>query len=199
MLSVSRNRRSNWKIRVYFRRVIPRLVNSVMKASIEVQDLLSFLHLPCVDIPCSYKMAEAAPGIMCRHDRALERKKHFLPYIFFFFKWGKPFPEISLVHHTLGPINPWARKNPWSRKWQSTPVFFLGKFHGQRSPADYIVHRVSKNWTRLCDWACSWTLNLQWRWKGYFCSTEYHFKSIYWVMLEISERKTCKYFCLHGA
>ena len=26
---------------------------------------------------------------------------------------------------------------PWSRKWQSTPVFLPGKFHGQRSLAGY--------------------------------------------------------------
>ena len=28
---------------------------------------------------------------------------------------------------------PWVRKIPWSRKWQPTPVFLPGKFHGQRS------------------------------------------------------------------
>ena len=28
---------------------------------------------------------------------------------------------------------PWVRKNPWRRKWQPTPVFLPGKFHGQRS------------------------------------------------------------------
>ena len=30
-------------------------------------------------------------------------------------------------------FNPWIRKIPWSRKWQPTPVFLPGKFHGQRS------------------------------------------------------------------
>ena len=30
-------------------------------------------------------------------------------------------------------FDPWVRKIPWSRKWQPTPVFLLGKFHGQRS------------------------------------------------------------------
>ena len=29
------------------------------------------------------------------------------------------------------------RLNPWVGKWQPTAVFLLGKFHGQRSPADY--------------------------------------------------------------
>ena len=30
-------------------------------------------------------------------------------------------------------FNPSARKILWRRKWQPTPVFFLGKSHGQRS------------------------------------------------------------------
>ena len=32
---------------------------------------------------------------------------------------------------------PWVRKIPWRRKWLSTPVFFPGKFHGQRSLVGY--------------------------------------------------------------
>ena len=28
-------------------------------------------------------------------------------------------------------------KSPWSRKWQPTPVFLPGEFHGQRSMAGY--------------------------------------------------------------
>ena len=30
-------------------------------------------------------------------------------------------------------LHPWVRKIPCSRKWQPTPVFLLGKSHGQRS------------------------------------------------------------------
>ena len=48
-------------------------------------------------------------------------------------------------------FNPWVRKISWSRTWQPTPVFLLAKFHGQRSLA--IVHGVVKSWTRLSDWA----------------------------------------------
>ena len=29
-------------------------------------------------------------------------------------------------------FNPWIEKIPWRRKWQLTPVFLPGKFHGQR-------------------------------------------------------------------
>ena len=39
-------------------------------------------------------------------------------------------------HRDLASI-PWVRKIPWRRKWQPTPVFLLGKSHGQRSLADY--------------------------------------------------------------
>ena len=34
-------------------------------------------------------------------------------------------------------FNPWVRKIPWRRKWQPTPVFLPGKFHGQRSLVGY--------------------------------------------------------------
>ena len=42
----------------------------------------------------------------------------------------------------------WVGKIPWRRKWQSTPVFLPGKFHGQRilvgcSPWG---HRIRHNW-----------------------------------------------------
>ena len=34
-------------------------------------------------------------------------------------------------------LNPWVGKIPWSRKWQPTPVFLSGEFHGQGSLAGY--------------------------------------------------------------
>ena len=34
-------------------------------------------------------------------------------------------------------LDPQVRKIPWRRKGQPTPVFLLGKFHGQRILADY--------------------------------------------------------------
>ena len=30
-------------------------------------------------------------------------------------------------------FDPWVRKSPWRKKWQPTPVFSPGEFHGQRS------------------------------------------------------------------
>ena len=34
-------------------------------------------------------------------------------------------------------FNSWVRKIPWRRKWQPTPVFLPGKFHGQKSLEGY--------------------------------------------------------------
>ena len=34
-------------------------------------------------------------------------------------------------------LNPWVGKISWRRKWQTTPVFSLGKTHGQRSLTGY--------------------------------------------------------------
>ena len=34
-------------------------------------------------------------------------------------------------------FDPWVGKNPWRRKWQPTPIFLPGNFHGQRSLAGY--------------------------------------------------------------
>ena len=42
----------------------------------------------------------------------------------------------SLVAQTvkhLPGFNPWFRTTPWRRKWQPTPGFLPGEFHGQRS------------------------------------------------------------------
>ena len=56
---------------------------------------------------------------------------------------------LSHLHGELGGgvwkcrSDPWVRKIPWSRKWQPTPVFLPGKFHGQRSLADPWGHSGS--------------------------------------------------------
>ena len=34
-------------------------------------------------------------------------------------------------------FDPWVGKIPWRRKWLPTPVFLLGKSHGQRSLVGY--------------------------------------------------------------
>ena len=39
--------------------------------------------------------------------------------------------------HKRRSFNLWVGKIPWSRKWQPTPVFLPGKFHGQRNLVGY--------------------------------------------------------------
>ena len=39
-------------------------------------------------------------------------------------------------------------RSPWRRKWQPTPVFLLGEFHGQRNLVGY-SHVITKSWTLL--------------------------------------------------
>ena len=34
-------------------------------------------------------------------------------------------------------FDPWVGKIPWRRRWQPTPVFLPGEFHGQRSLGSY--------------------------------------------------------------
>ena len=40
----------------------------------------------------------------------------------------------------------WVRKIPWRRKWQPTPVFLPGKFHGQKSLASYSPWGCKRVW-----------------------------------------------------
>ena len=49
---------------------------------------------------------------------------------------GKEF-TCQCQRHRRCRFNSWVRKIPWSRKWQPTPVFLPGKFHGQWSLAGY--------------------------------------------------------------
>ena len=51
--------------------------------------------------------------------------------------------------HKRREFDPSVWKIPWRRKWQSTPLFLLGEFHGQRSLAGYIVHGVANSGTQL--------------------------------------------------
>ena len=46
-------------------------------------------------------------------------------------------PPANAVRRKTHQFDPWVRKIPWRREWQSTPVFLPGKSHGQRSLAGY--------------------------------------------------------------
>ena len=80
-----------------------------------------------------------------QEDPTLRKKKNYplsiclsgLP------RWlsGKESPCQCRRHERHG-CNPWVEKIPWRRKWQATPVFLPGQFHGQRSQAGH------------CPWGC---------------------------------------------
>ena len=51
---------------------------------------------------------------------------------------GSLVKNLPAVQETWLPrFDPRVRKIPWRRKWQSTPVFFPGKSHGQESLASH--------------------------------------------------------------
>ena len=54
------------------------------------------------------------------------------------YRWlsGKEFACQCRRHRRHG-FHPWVRKIPWNRKWQPTPGFLPGKFHGQMSLVGY--------------------------------------------------------------
>ena len=56
----------------------------------------------------------------------------------------------------------WYRFNPWSRKWQSNPVFLPGEFHAQRNLVGYSLG-VTESWTWLSNWAHHFN-GRKWRW-----------------------------------
>ena len=58
--------------------------------------------------------------------------------------------RLPCRRHRRRGFNPWVRKIPWRRKWQPTPVFLLGKSHGQRSLVGYSPWG-QKSWARLSD------------------------------------------------
>ena len=71
-------------------------------------------------------------------------------------------PSLSITGASLLPqtvknppsgelIDPGVGKTPWRREWLSTPVFWLGEFHGQRSPAGYSPWDHKRSQTLLSD------------------------------------------------
>ena len=67
--------------------------------------------------------------------------------------WPPPLPGLprwSQDKESAGPcrrrgscrMDPWVGKIPRKRKWQSSPVFWPGEFHGPRSLAGYSPQRV---------------------------------------------------------
>ena len=61
-------------------------------------------------------------------------------------------PTCQCSRHKRRGFDPWVRKMPWRRAWQTTPGFLPEKYHGQRSLVGYnfINHKESdttEHWT----------------------------------------------------
>ena len=52
--------------------------------------------------------------------------------------------ESACQRRRLG-LHPQVGKIPWRRKWQLTPVFWPGKFHGQRSLSSYSLRSCKES------------------------------------------------------
>ena len=52
-------------------------------------------------------------------------------------KWASLVKNLPSVQCRKSKCDPWFGKVPWRRKWQPTPVFLPGEFHGQRSLVGY--------------------------------------------------------------
>ena len=76
------------------------------------------LHLIMYSLPFTYKPPKVSSGGRGR-----------LP-------WWLSGKESTCQCRRRG-FNPWVRKFPWRRKWQPTPTFLPGKFHGQRTVVVY--------------------------------------------------------------
>ena len=61
-------------------------------------------------------------------------------------------------------------EDPLRRKWQPSEVFLPGRFHGQRSLADYSPW-VAKSWTWL--WATDWVGHHYFTWVNYVMETDF--------------------------
>ena len=85
-------------------------------------------------------------------------------FLFFSNQYSLPFcksvsasgKESTCQHrrHERRGFDLWVGKIPWSRKWQLTPVFLPGKFHGQRNLVGYSpwdCKRIGHHWAHtLC-------------------------------------------------
>ena len=57
--------------------------------------------------------------------------------------------NLSAVQETW--VQSLGQEDPWRRKWQPTPVFLPGEFHGQKSLAGFhgVLQRVGHDWATI--------------------------------------------------
>ena len=82
--------------------------------------------------------------------------------------WGGKESACQCRRHKRCKFNPWIGKIPWRKKWQPTPVFLPGQFHGQRSLVGYSLWGCKElDMTEQSTHTCmhNWiTLQYTWNW-----------------------------------
>ena len=95
-------------------------------------------EVPLIVIPKPCQGFEGPEWISNKEHLRLYRLSHF--HLFGVPPWrlhsGKESACQCRRYKRLG-FDLWIEKIPWRRKWQATPLFLLGKFHGQRSLVGY--------------------------------------------------------------
>ena len=94
------------------------------------------------------------------HVMGNKHKPHFLGKIFIRKEKTPQSPILNSVGASLvaqmvknlpvcrrHEIDPWVGKIPWRRKWQPTPVFLSGEFHGQRKLLGKEIYQEGKNFS----------------------------------------------------
>ena len=54
-------------------------------------------------------------------------------------------PPVTWANVGAAGLIPGSGRLPWREKWQPTPIFLPGRFHGQRSLTGYIVQGVAES------------------------------------------------------
>ena len=85
-----------------------------------------------------------------------KRQKHHISvgFILGMQCWCRASQEVVVAKSLLANVgdaerpecDPWVRKIPWRRKWQTTPVLLPGKSHGQKSLGGYSPCKVRHDW-----------------------------------------------------
>ena len=105
-----------------------------------------------------YQISEFSTFLYIGRCKSLDSLKSFL--------WHAPWlsclvtqlvknPPTNAEKNKRSGFDFWVGEIHWRRKWQHTPVFLPGKFHGQRTLVGYIQ---SMGWQRVRQLSCACTL-----------------------------------------
>ena len=97
-------------------------------------------------------------------------------------------------HRSCG-FDPWVGKIPWSRKWQTGPVFLPGQFHRQRSLVGYSpwgykesdVTEPLSTWIHIYIYIHIYTYLYTYIYVGIYILFQilFHYKLLYWRQLPV--------------